>query len=123
MKNPGKFGPKSVIGGYMRTLNMQQYDDIHHYEYSANTIDEARAKAKGEEYIPPETTFNVNKEELLRKLENGEISEAEYNTLTTASTIGKSEFIDMPEIDKNNEDNSLEEEIEIKNDYSKDEFY
>ena len=29
-KNPGKFGPASVIGQYIRTMNMAQYADYHY---------------------------------------------------------------------------------------------
>jgi hypothetical protein len=100
--------------------NMVQYEEVRHYEYSADTLEEAKQKARGEyeekSESQPEPTLEVDKEELLRKLENGEISEAEYNTLALPSTIGKDsiEFVDMEE---------ETEEIEIKPEYGKDESY
>ena len=82
MKDPAKFGPMSVIGTYMRTMNMAQYRD---YSYAdsdklnfENLKNREEAKARREE-------LGRNEEyeaDLKSKLENGEISEAEYNTLS-----------------------------------------
>lgn len=109
LKNPGKFGPKSVIGGYMRTLNMKQYESIH-YEHSADTLDEARAKSRGEEYEAPQSKTEeeekTTKEELDEKLEKGEISQAEYDTLVNSSAFGQMEFVDMSNPEPQEEDES-----------------
>lgn len=116
MRDPGKFGPKSVIGSYMRTMNMKQYEDIH-YEHSADTLDEARAKSQGKEYKSKTSTENLNKEELKQKLDAGEISEAEYRTLTEPSSLGENiDFVDM-------DIQEVEEEKEEKSPYAKDDTY
>ena len=114
-RDPGKFGPKSVIGSYMRTMNMKQYEDIH-YEHSADTLDEARAKAQGKEYKTQTITEILDKDDLKQKLEAGEISEAEYRTFTEPSSLGESiDFVDM--------DIQEEEKEEQKPSYIKDDAY
>lgn len=85
LKNPHKFGPMSVIGTYMRTMNMAQYRDYGFADSdklnfeNAKQLEAAQAKreqeGKNEEY----------EAELLEKLNNGEIGEAEYNTLTMSN--------------------------------------
>ena len=99
-------------------MNMKQYEDIH-YEHSADTYDEARAKSQGKEYKPKALAEkeNLNKEELKQKLDAGEISEAEYRTLTEPSSLG--ENIDFVDMDVQEE----EEEIEKKPSYAKDDTY
>ena len=116
MRDPGKFGPKSVIGSYMRTMNMKQYEDIH-YEHSADTLDEARAKAQGKEYKTETIIETLNKDDLKQKLDAGEISEAEYRTLTEPSSLG--ENIDFVDMDIQEE----EEKEEEKPSYIKDDTY
>ena len=114
-RDPGKFGPKSVIGSYMRTMNMKQYEDIH-YEHSADTLDEARAKAQGKEYKTQTITETLDKDDLKQKLEAGEISEAEYRTFTEPSSLGESiDFVDM--------DIQEEKKEEQKPSYIKDDAY
>ena len=113
MRDPGKFGPKSVIGSYMRTMNMKQYEDIH-YEYSADTLDEARAQAQGKEYKTETIIETLNKDDLKQKLDAGEISEAEYRTLTEPSSLGENiDFVDM----------DIQEEEKEKPSYIKDDAY
>ena len=48
-KNPGKFGPKSVLGTYLRTMNMMQYRDFHYSDsdtFSPNNGNAATAPIK-----------------------------------------------------------------------------
>ena len=117
MRDPGKFGPKSVIGSYMRTMNMKQYEDIH-YEHSADTLDEARAKAQGKEYKTETIIETLDKDDLKQKLDAGEISEAEYRTLTEPSSLG--DGIDFVDMDIQEEEKEKEEE---KPSYIKDDAY
>ena len=117
MRDPGKFGPKSVIGSYMRTMNMKQYEDIH-YEHSADTLDEARAKAQGKEYKTETIIETLDKDDLKQKLDAGEISEAEYRTLTEPSSLG--DGIDFVDMDIQEQEKEKEEE---KPSYIKDDTY
>lgn len=79
-KNPGKFGPASVIGQYIRTMNMAQYAD---YTYRDSGMlsnkDKAIAQAAHEN---ANIDVEAREEELKRKLEAGEITKAEYKTLS-----------------------------------------
>ena len=82
-KNPSKFGPKSVLGLYLRTMNMMQYRDFHYsdsdnFENAGNAATAPIAKTEiDEEY---ET-------KLLQQLESGEISQTQYDTLTKKNAI------------------------------------
>ena len=70
-KNPGKFGPKSVIGLYLRAMNMLQYRDLT-YADSDSINNVGKDITVDEDY----------EEQLKAKLESGEISQGQYNTLT-----------------------------------------
>ncbi len=84
-KNPSKFGPSSVIGQYIRTMNMVQYADYCYadtdrlnFKDQKTEEDAARRRAqagRNEEF----------EQELKGRLERGEISQAEYDTLTTTN--------------------------------------
>lgn len=74
-KDPGKFGPKSVIGFYLRAMNMTQYQD-----YTFADSDQFN-KPKLEEQ-PSEEDAADYEAKLKAQLESGEISEGQYNTLT-----------------------------------------
>lgn len=81
-KGIGKFGSGSVIGQYIRSMNMNQYKnytykdtDMLNYEIQKkHAEEEARKKARMED--------EAREKELLTKFESGEISEAEYKTLS-----------------------------------------
>ena len=118
LKNPSKFGPKSVIGGYMRTLNMKQYEELH-YEHSADTLEEAKAKAKGETFVPLESE-NIDKEEYDKQLAAGTISQAEYNTFVNSSTLGHLDFVDMDQPEEQKPEDTQEDFISP---FVKDETY
>lgn len=103
MKDPKKFGPKSVIGTYIRIMNMSQYSeytfadsDRLNFENEKNDREaEARRQAAGknEEWI----------EELKHKYETGQISKAEYDTLspeTEALVDPNADFIQPVEVDE-----------------------
>lgn len=81
MKDPAKFGPGSVIGQYLRMMNMSQYKD---YTYAdSDKLNFEDQKLEQEAAARRETQSDENYEaDLLNKLESGEISQAEYNTLT-----------------------------------------
>lgn len=77
-KNPAKFGPRSVLGMYLRIMNMTQYKNL-----TFKDSDHLKAPIEPKEVDP----------ELKRKLEAGEISQAEYDTFCgPASTEVKPEF-------------------------------
>lgn len=77
-KNPGKFGPKSVIGRYIRTMNMAQYSNLTYADSDKLNFEDQ----KREENLLSAEERAKREEELLEKLNNGEISQTEYNTLT-----------------------------------------
>ena len=78
-KNPGKFGPKSVIGQYLRSmLNMQQYKDFRYAD--SDKLNFQEEKQEREKISKEEKEAQESK--LRKRLENGEISESEYKTLT-----------------------------------------
>lgn len=82
LKDPAKFGPSSVIGQYLRMMNMAQYADYTYADsdklnFADKKIDREAAARREQQGIDE----NFEKE-LQEKLEREEISQAEYNTLT-----------------------------------------
>ena len=83
MKNPQKFNSGSVLGTYVRMMGMQQYRQ---YSYA----DTERLKQEKEEEFRRQREFREQQtkaseayeEELLARLERGEISKAQYETLS-----------------------------------------
>ena len=93
LKDPAKFGPKSVIGTYLRTMNMVQYAD-----YTFADSDHLKQPEVKEEPDPQQEEDYEQK--LLARLEAGEITQGQYDTLThtNAKDIAYSEevqFVDM----------------------------
>lgn len=85
-KNPGKFGPKSVIGTYLRMMNMAQYCDFHYSDSD-----------KLNNIAGPEDENNIDEayeEKLLDQLHKGEITETQYNTLTKTNKTPKGGGVD-----------------------------
>lgn len=78
-KNPGSFGPKSVIGLYLRDMHMQQYRS---YTYADSDKLNFKDEKLEQEAQAAHAQRQNQEDELRQKLENGEISEAEYNTLS-----------------------------------------
>lgn len=83
-KNPGKFGPKSVIGLYLRAMNMLQYRDLT-YADSDSINNVGKNVTVDEDY----------EEQLKTRLENGEISQGQYNTLTKTNRDVQKEGYDV----------------------------
>lgn len=99
-KNPGKFGPKSVIGRYIRSMNMAQYKDFTYAD--SDRINFQDNKQENEKLSQEQLEKREN--ELRERLEAGEISESEYKTLTmtnAADTPAKieTEFLMPKKID------------------------
>lgn len=91
LKDPAKFGPKSVIGTYLRTMNMVQYAD-----YTFSDSDHLK-KPDPEPVVEEDPDYE---EKLLAQLEAGEISQGQYDTLTHTNAKNMSyseniEFVDM----------------------------
>lgn len=83
LKNPANYTPKNVLGKYLRTMNLKNYADLRFADtdrcndkYTGNDVqwiaDRAETCEIDEDY----------ENGLRAKLENGEISEAQYKTLT-----------------------------------------
>lgn len=84
LKNPANFGPQSVIGKYIRTMNMAQWCQ-YNYEDSITLNQETKnlqIQAKKRRKEIGEEAEDYNKK-LKEQFENGEISEAEYLTMRT----------------------------------------
>lgn len=89
LKNPAKFGPKTVMGTYLRTMAMNQYC---FYTYADS--DKINGTLNQRKNIPEDAE---REKELKRKLEAGEISEAEYNTLTFTNARGGNQVDNVSE--------------------------
>ena len=97
-KDPGKFGPKSVLGFYLRAMNMTQYQNYTFADSDQfNTPPPENPKEEEDEY----------EAKLKEQLAAGEISEGQYNTLThTNKTV--EDF--LPEIGQPTEEKKEKEE-------------
>ena len=108
-KNPGKFGPASVIGQYIRTMNMAQYAD-YHYSDSDQINNRERLAAQG---IQQAKDIDPNYEENLRKkYEAGEITKAAYETLSFGNA-GPQLNSDIPDHTYTYEDENGEETLKV----------
>lgn len=89
MKNPATFGPMSVIGTYLRTMNMDQYNNLK-YADSEKINNEKFQQAKKEQQNIKGTSYDEEFENrLLESLKAGEISQAEYNTMSRKSVLDR----------------------------------
>ena len=82
LKDPAKFGPSSVIGQYLRSMNMKQwneytYADSDKLNFADKKIEQEAAARREQQGLDEDY-----EQDLIEKLENGEISQAEYDTLT-----------------------------------------
>lgn len=89
LKDPAKFGPGSVIGQYLRSMNMAQYKEYGYADsdklnFADKKIDQEAAARREQQGINEEY-----EQDLLDKLESGEISQAEYDTLTRTNVVGE----------------------------------
>lgn len=92
MKNPSKFGPKSVIGMYLRMMNMAQYQK---YSFAdSDRLNEENAKSKQIAADMREAQEETQRK-IREKFDSGLISEAEYQTLSfdTPSSDQNENFI------------------------------
>ena len=80
VKNPRTFGPGSVIGTYIRMMNMSQYKELCYAD--TDTINEKNAREKEAARALQEQNMRANNDHLQHLLDEGEITEAEFNTLS-----------------------------------------
>ena len=96
LKNPAKFSNRSVIGKYIRTMNMKQYADYCFADSDKLNMAQEMAKERREATVDKDYVLQLQKE-----LEEGKISKAQYDTLSpeTPSSIDKKEeeFIALKE--------------------------
>nr|DAN84857.1 MAG TPA: hypothetical protein [Caudoviricetes sp.] len=96
LKNPAKFSNRSVIGKYIRTMNMKQYADYCFADSDKLNMAQEMAKERREATVDKDYVLQLQKE-----LEEGKISKAQYDTLSpeTPSSIDKEEeeFIALKE--------------------------
>ena len=96
LKNPAKFSNRSVIGKYIRTMNMKQYADYCFADSDKLNRAQEMAKERREATVDKDYVLQLQKE-----LEEGKISKAQYDTLSpeTPSSIDKEEeeFIALKE--------------------------
>ena len=77
-KNPLKFGSRSVIGRYIRTMNMAQYREYGYADSDKLNFENEKAEQRrAEQQIDEEYEIRLKEQ-----LDNGEISQAQYNTLS-----------------------------------------
>lgn len=91
-KNPATFGPKSVLGIYLRTMNMTQYRDIGFKD--SDKLDEVKRELDSKNKVPENKHDEEFEKELLQKLESGEITQAEYNTMSYTTIPEKNPHLD-----------------------------
>lgn len=96
LKNPAKFSNRSVIGKYIRTMNMKQYADYCFADSDKLNMAQEMAKERREATVDRDYVLQLQKE-----LEEGKISKAQYDTLSpeTPSSFDKEEeeFIALKE--------------------------
>lgn len=119
-QGPAKFGPGSVIGQYIRLMNMTQYS-MYTYADTERIQEEADQKRREEaarRTAARESAQQFN-EVLKERLEKGEISQAEYNTLTYDNNEEEAEQMRAAAFSGNN---ASEEEL-LKNMTADDQMY
>lgn len=82
-KKKGKLTSKSVIGTYIRTMNMTQYRDYHYADSDRLNFADRKNQQEAEAAHAKQEEAEA---ELLERLEKGEISQAEYSTLSATTT-------------------------------------
>lgn len=76
-KDPYKMNGMSVFGKYLSKMKLKQFKN---YSWSDTEMLKERAAAQARELGPPEEETKRKVEEMKEALENGEISEAQYQT-------------------------------------------
>lgn len=82
-KDPGKFGPKSILGRYLRETKLQQWKNYTFADTDKLNFERQKQKEYAAKSVSPELI-----QELQEKLEKGEISQAEFNTITHVEESG-----------------------------------
>lgn len=111
LKDPGKFGPMSVLGMYLRIMSMSQYKDFHFSDSDHLNEEERKAARVEEAQRRSEDAYLEERErELQTKLKSGEIDQRQYNTLSAViSAPSKAipstmSMDDLPELPKASQD-------------------
>lgn len=91
-RNPSIFSPKSVFGTYIRSMKMANYSDYHWAD-----TEKLKAKKQAEKdainSVRQNAYLDEEKERRLKEqFDNGEISEAQYRTLSTKWTADHGDF-------------------------------
>lgn len=89
MKNPAKFSGKSVLGTYMRTMNMTQWAGKK-WADSDELNDRLRPEDTREEFFREHENYE---EDLLDKLASGAITQSEYDTMTMTNAEHLQPFV------------------------------
>lgn len=106
MKNPVTFGGGSVIGQYIRMMNMSQYKDYSYADSDKLNYENeklAREAAQRAEFV---------EEDLKAKLERGEISQAEYDTLSAKVNPPEDPSKPLPSLNFGIDETKLGEQID-----------
>lgn len=98
LKNPQKFNGASVIGTYIRMMGMHQYNSYGYADTERIAQEKIDAVRKQREYREQQAKSRGDYEDrLLERLENGEISQAQYETLSYRVAERKKE--DAPHVE------------------------
>lgn len=91
-RNPSIFSPKSVFGTYIRSMKMANYSD-YHWEDTEKLKAKKQAERDAIASVRQNAYLDDEKERKLKEqLDNGEISEAQYRTLSTKWTADHGDF-------------------------------
>lgn len=111
LKNPARFNSKSVLGLYMRTMNMFQWAKYGYADSDMLNNQQAEELARRKKIVQE----NNNDEELQRKYEAGEISEAEYRTMRT--TVINKKMMDEAEAIISRDSDNLSDVMALPDDF------
>lgn len=81
-RKKGKLTSKSVLGTYIRSMNIRPYSDYKYADTDRLNFADQKAEQEATAALQQKQDEEKEEEELRQRLENGEISQAEYNTLS-----------------------------------------
>lgn len=103
----GKLTSKSVLGRYIRMMNMNQWKDYRYADSDRLNFENNKAQ---QEALAAQEQMSQKEEFLKEQLEKGEISQAEYNTLSSSTAAAaKQEF--NPDLDSLKPDTSPDDAV------------
>lgn len=104
-KNPSKMGPRSVLGRYLREMKLKQWLEYGYVDSDRLNFERSHGKPAQVPQLSEE-----EKIELEQKLANGEISQAEFDTLTSPAIEGliQEQQTFMTDFSKKNEERIAE---------------